>query len=811
MPETAMTPSSVVIEEPEGRALVRHASDLLRLVIAVLIAVVGFFLATTLNDISEAVTVEVIESVDAVPNSWVVVFIVVIELLSLLLPILAIGALAWLRQWRRLGLALLGSVLAIAAVWGIEAELISRFSPPDLPFVPPDWICRDVATSFGQTCLTTSGGWPTVFYLAGGVAFYAAVAPWINSKWRRFAWIAIGVLVFLRMIDSLTPPTDELLVIGLAYAIGAGVLLVFGMPDRRPRGAAVVEAMARSGIELAELKRAGVDARGSTPWFATTRNGERLFIKVLSPEERAGDILFRVFRMFRLKGVGDERPFSSLKRAVEHEAVVALKARADGVQTPQLEAVVDVPPNSMLLAYEAIEGTSLDGVEADDLTEDVLQGVWDQIAMLRSRRKAHRDLRLANVFLGADRTPWLIDFGFSELAATDGQLRSDVAEFVVSTATKVGPQRAVAAAVAGVGTEAVADAAPRIQPLALSGATRESLKHQKGLDDDLRAEVQRQTGLEEIELEDLERVRSKTILMVVGFAAAIYFLIPQLADTDFNAVLDADWRWAPAVLLASFLTYVGAAWNVMGSVPDRIPLVPSVLAQFAGTFINRIMPVKIGGIATNLRYLQKNGVDSAVAAAGIGISNIATIIVHTSMLVLFVIFVGRNAGDFVEVPSGGAVLIGLVVVFTLAGLVVFLPAGRKLFREKVWPVIRRAGQGLRQIASSPRNALMLFGGAFVLIMSYIVALWFSLEAFGGGLGFFGVGVVFLAGQALGQAAPTPGGVGATEAAMIAAMTALGLDSTIAVPTVFLYRIATFWLPILPGVYALRKLEAEGAL
>jgi undecaprenyl-diphosphatase len=74
-----------------------------------------------------------------------------------------------------------------------------------------------------------------------------------------------------------------------------------------------------------------------------------------------------------------------------------------------------------------------------------------------------------------------------------------------------------------------------------------------------------------------------------------------------------------------------------------------------------------------------------------------------------------------------------------------------------------------------------------------------------------VGVVFLAAQALGQAAPTPGGLGAVEAAMIAAMTTLGLDASVAVPTVFLYRIATFWLPILPGIWALRRLESDGAL
>ena len=84
----------------------------------------------------------------------------------------------------------------------------------------------------------------------------------------------------------------------------------------------------------------------------------------------------------------------------------------------------------------------------------------------------------------------------------------------------------------------------------------------------------------------------------------------------------------------------------------------------------------------------------------------------------------------------------------------------------------------------------------------------SLEAFGGGLGFFAVGFVFLAGQALGQAAPTPGGIGAVEAAMIAAMTTLGLDAATAVPTVFLYRIGTFWLPVLPGFLSLRRLQRD---
>ena len=59
-------------------------------------------------------------------------------------------------------------------------------------------------------------------------------------------------------------------------------------------------------------------------------------MKVRSPAERSADLLFRLYRYLRLKNVGDERPFVSLRRAVEHEALVSLQARDVGVRTPRL-------------------------------------------------------------------------------------------------------------------------------------------------------------------------------------------------------------------------------------------------------------------------------------------------------------------------------------------------------------------------------------------------------------------------------------------------------------------------------------------
>ena len=71
---------------------------------------------------------------------------------------------------------------------------------------------------------------------------------------------------------------------------------------------------------------------------------------------------------------------------------------------------------------------------------------------------------------------WIIDFGFSELAASDTLLATDVAELVASTAAVVGPERSVAMAVGALGADGARTALPRLKPAMLSGATRTAMK-----------------------------------------------------------------------------------------------------------------------------------------------------------------------------------------------------------------------------------------------------------------------------------------------------------------------------------------------
>jgi undecaprenyl-diphosphatase len=143
-----------------------------------------------------------------------------------------------------------------------------------------------------------------------------------------------------------------------------------------------------------------------------------------------------------------------------------------------------------VLAYEAIDGKSLDRLDADQLTDAVLEDIWCEVRVLRTHRIAHRDLRLANVFLAGDGQAWAIDFGFSEVAASDTLLANDVAELTTSLASVIGVDRSVAHASRAVGPAGLAPAIDRLHPWALSGATRTATKEQPGLLDDVRKAMQ---------------------------------------------------------------------------------------------------------------------------------------------------------------------------------------------------------------------------------------------------------------------------------------------------------------------------------
>jgi len=173
---------------------------------------------------------------------------------------------------------------------------------------------------------------------------------------------------------------------------------------------------------------------------------------------------------------------------------------------------------------------------------------------------------------------------------------------------------------------------------------------------------------------------------------------------------------------------------------------------------------------------------------------------------VFAAIAGTTAKTSIQPPRWAYfVLAGLVAV----ALAVFaLPAGRRLLRARVSPTLGQVLPRLLEVAHQPRKMAEGIGGGLLLSASYILCLAACVAAFGRSVPIASIAVVYLTGVAIGSVLPTPGGVGGVEAALTAGLTAAGLPGAVAVSSVLLFRLLTFWLPVPVGWVALNYLERK---
>ena len=405
----------------------------------------------------------------------------------------------------------------------------------------------------------------------------------------------------------------------------------------------------------------------------------------------------------------------------------------------------------------------------------------------------------------------IIDLGNAYESATPRLQAIDRAELLVSLGAIVGAEPALAAAARAMSTDDLIAAAPYFQPLALSAATRK--KASKALLQDLRTRVADITGEEPAPLERLVRVRARTLIMIAALTGAFYVLLPQLAHVDdsFDALQHADWAWLIVCILMSLVTYVAAAIGLAGGVPQQLPFVANVEAQMASSFVNRVTPANVGGMALNLRFLQKAGIEPAVGVTAIGLNVVAGAIVHIVLLFVFVAWAGQSDTSSFKIPSDSKVLVAIAVVLAVIGIAIATRWGRRILRTHVLGFLKRSWASVLVLARSPGKLAALFGGSTLVTLAYIAALAAAIRAFDGGVSFAQVGAVYLGASIVSAAAPTPGGLGALEAALVAGFTGVGMEPGVAVAAVLSYRLATYWFPILPGWLSFHHLEGHNLI
>ena len=798
---TAPQPGEIEVEDQLGRRI-RKPVDLLRCVLScigiVALAVAGIAASATMS----GVETDIVGASRRLPHALLIVVPPLALFALLMLPVAMAVQLLVRRQFRRLAEAAATGVLA-AAVTAVANDLLARPAANRLYYAI---IMARPGTSHAAALDP---------YLAGLVAYATMVglAGW--PYWRNALWAAIAVYAIVHIGALHTSVLTLLITLLGGRAIGLAVRYVAGSASQRPGALEIVGALAAVGLPVTAIQRVRRHSpRQGNPsrHYAVTTKGDgcRLDVVVYDRDQQAAGAFYRLYRRVRVRGQVSRNAPLSVEHAVERRALLSYAAEDAGAPTPRLRAVVRVGPEASVLAYEHHEGTTLAQRNAG-CSDAELSQIWDAASRLHAHKVTHRGLTADRILLTDDGQAMLLDPGDGDVAASDLQIRLDVAQLIAELALVVGPDRAAGLAVAKLSADDLVAVVSLLQPVALARPTRKALRRRRDVLPALRTRLLAAVPGGEVPPARLERIRPRTLLTLVASVAAVYLLAGELERASLGSVLHkADWRWTIAALALSAATYAAATEALIGFVPGRLSFRRTLLAQLASSFVTLVTPAAVGGATLNIRYLQRQKIPAAAAAASVGVAQVVAFVLHVLLILVFAAIAGSSASEPVHPPPRWAwfVLASLVLI---ALVVLAIPAGRRMLRARLSPMLGQVLPRLLEVAQHPAKLAQGIGGTLLLSFCYILCLAACVAAFSRSVPIAKIGLVYLTGSAIGSIIPTPGGIGAVEAALTAGLTAAGVPGAVAASAVLLFRLLTFWLPIPFGWGALKYLEREQAL
>jgi uncharacterized membrane protein YbhN (UPF0104 family)/tRNA A-37 threonylcarbamoyl transferase component Bud32 len=791
-----VTELGVTIEDHLERRI-RRPIDLLRLVFGCVAVALLAGAGLVAHATATGAETDIAAAGHRLPNALLALLGLAATLALLILPVaLAVRQLAR-REPRRLGEAVGTSAFALAVVVAANTAL------------------RLPAASHLYAALTTTRGGlamsvPLDGYLAALAAYVTVIGLTGRPRWRAAVLVSLLVYGVANLVAGHTTVLSLLIALVLGRTIGVGVRFAAGLPSKRPSAAEIAAALGVIGVPVTEIRRMPETHPVTRLYAAATQADGPFDVAVFDRDQEAADALYRFYRGLRLQRQISRGAPLSFDRALERRALLSYAAAEAGVMTPLLRALVRVGPDTVVLAYTHEDGVAL-AAQTTEPTDGQLRRVWATVLRLHGHRVTHRALTADRILLTGDGDVVLLDPGNGDVAATDLQMRLDLAQLLAELALLVGPDRAAEVALDEVGAARLAGTVPLLQPLALYRSTRAALRRRQDVLPALRQRLLAAVpGGGQVVRVQLERVRLRTLFSLVGGVAAAYVLAGQFARVNLiRVVRHADWRWTLVALVLSALTYAAAAISLTGFVLERLRFARTLLAQVAASFVTLVTPTAVGGAALNIRYLHRSGVSAARATASVGAAQVVAFLMHMLMLVVFAALNGAVHIHSLQPPMWAYLALAALLVLVL--IAIAIPPGRRLLRARLSPVLGQVLPRLLDLAQNPRKLAEGFGGAILLTALYAACLAACVRALGGSVPIVGVAVVYLTGSAIASAAPTPGGLGAIEVALSAGLTTAGLPGATALAAVLLFRLLTFWLPVPVGWIAFNQLNRRGAL
>src|SRR5246500_4934492 len=236
------------------------------------------------------------------------------------------------------------------------------------------------------------------------IAMLAAVltvsGPWLPARWRHWWWALLLAFVPIHLFISAMVPARSLLGLAVGWFVGALVVLVVGTPALEVPLDGAVRAMAKRGCRVSRLQVLRPAGPGPLVLSATSMdpdpaNGDfhQALVEMYGPHQRSGGALIQLWQKLRLRARETAPLVTSMRRTVEHRALMAIAVGDLGIANTSPIAVASLDRGWMLYAYQPIRGVPLDQCA----TNTPVALAWESLRVLNDNQISHGDLRSSEI------------------------------------------------------------------------------------------------------------------------------------------------------------------------------------------------------------------------------------------------------------------------------------------------------------------------------------------------------------------------------------------------------------------------------
>ena len=715
------------------------------------------------------------------------------------------------KEWLQSVISVVSLIFGFFAVWGISA-LISN-SGNTMLIIP----LQSNSTSVGTGLLPD---------------FYAAMASFLTvsgprrirscTKWGWNVLYAVAVLMVVLSWNSLAG-------VIASYAIGRviGMLIRFaiGTQNNGAWGSQIAQSLRSIGIDTSLLTRrvapyvdsgvlkATLDddlTENSRIYDVVDYDGKQYTVSVLDNQVHAAGYLNQVWQWLRLTGVSMRRDRSSVDAMHHHYAMILGLSNA-GLETPRVYGVADYGESSILVFHRNRMPLECN---QNTMSDHDMEAFMEYLTTAHHHGFTHRRITPETLSRMENGHPVIAGWHNGDYGSSAPNFALDKVQLLVLLATLNGNDRAIACARRTWGDEQLIDLAPFIQKAAIPASTRALPGWDKHVLTDLRTRISAlapQDVADSMEKVTLSRFSLRSFIAIALLVVAVYVVFTQIQPAEMiKAVRDANLAMALVCVALGFVAWLGSAITLgvfMDS--DKRNTIGLYCSQMASGFTAVSMPAGVGPAFVNLQFLRKSGYRSTAATAVM--SAVWAVQGGTTIVLLLTIglFTGRNTLSGM-IPTNTLIMV-IAIVALVVSAAMAIPPVRHLVTEKYLPVVKAYARNLVNVLARPKELALGIAGALVLNLATGLGFWAALMAFGYHTNPAETTFIFLLANTLGSAVPTPGGLGAVEAVLSVAFTAVGIPSSIAVSATLVYRIAFYWLRIPVGALAMQWLDMHNLI